>query len=230
MNIQGFQTLTVLDFPGHTACTVFTGGCNLRCPFCHNVQLVLDPDGGPGVPEEEFFAFLARRRGVLDGVAVTGGEPLLQPDLAAFLRRVKDAGFLVKLDTNGFFPERFAALLSEGLVDYVAMDIKNSPAKYAATCGRDALDLSLLERSVALLKTSAVDHEFRTTVTRELHTVEDIAAAAQMIAGAPRYYLQAFKDSGILSEGSCTAPEEETLRAMAVAAAPFVGFVGIRGI
>ena len=230
MNIQGFQTLTVLDFPGRTACTVFTGGCNLRCPFCHNVRLVLDPDGEPGVPEEEFFAFLARRRGVLDGVAVTGGEPLLQPDLAGFLRRVRDAGFSVKLDTNGFFPERLAALLSEGLLDYVAMDIKNSPAKYAATCGRDALDLAPLKRSVALLRESAVDHEFRTTVTRELHTVEDIAAAAKMIAGAPRYYLQAFKDSGILSEGSCTAPEEETLREMAAAAAPFVGFVGIRGI
>ena len=230
MNIQGFQTLTMLDFPGHTACTVFTGGCNLRCPFCHNVRLVLDPEGEPGVPEAEFFAFLERRRGVLDGVAVTGGEPLLQPDLAEFLRRVKAAGYLVKLDTNGFFPERLAALLGEGLLDYAAVDIKNAPEKYAATCGRERLDLQPLLRTVQLLKASELRYEFRTTVTRELHTVQSIADAARMIEGAPRYYLQAFRDSGILSEGSCTAPEEDTLREMAAAAAPYVGFVGIRGI
>ena len=128
MNIQGFQKLTMLDFPGHTACTVFTGGCNLRCPFCHNVSLVLAPEAEP-IPEEEIFSYLAKRRGVLDGVAITGGEPLLQKDIADFCRKVKETGFLVKLDTNGFFPERLEALLREGLVDYVAMDIKNTPEK-----------------------------------------------------------------------------------------------------
>lgn len=230
MNIQGLQKLTLLDFPGHTACTVFTGGCNLRCPFCHNVALVLDPEGETPFSEKEILDFLSTRKGVLDGVAVTGGEPLLQPDLPDFLRKVRDAGFLVKLDTNGFFPDKLAALLAEGLVDYVAMDVKNSAAKYAATCGRDALDLAPVEKSMDLLLSGGVDFEFRTTVIREFHTVDDIAAVARRIAGAPRYYLQAFKDSGILLEGACSAPDEAEMRAMAEAAAPFVRVVGLRGI
>ena len=230
MNIQGLQKLTLLDFPGRTACTLFTGGCNLRCPFCHNVALVLDPEGEPPFSEREILDFLDTRRGILDGVAVTGGEPLLQPDLPDFLRKVRAAGFLVKLDTNGFFPDRLAALLDEGLLDYVAMDVKNSAAKYAATCGREDLDLTPAEKSVDLLLGSGIDFEFRTTVIREYHTVGDIAAIARRIAGAPRYYLQAFKDSGVLLEGACSPPDEATLREMADAAAPYVGLVGLRGI
>ncbi|MBQ7688050.1 MAG: anaerobic ribonucleoside-triphosphate reductase activating protein [Clostridia bacterium] len=230
MNIQGFQKLTLLDFPGHTACTLFTGGCNLRCPFCHNVPLVLDPNGETPFSEQEIFSFLETRKGILDGVAITGGEPLLQPDIAAFIRKIKSAGFLVKTDTNGFFPDVLCALLKEGLLDYVAMDVKNSAEKYAATCGRDTLDLAPVEKSIDLLLSAGIDFEFRTTVIKEYHTVEDIAAIARRISGAPRYYLQAFKDSGILSEGACTAPEEETMRAMAAAAAPFVKTVGLRGI
>ena len=230
MNIQGLQKLTLLDFPGRTACTLFTGGCNLRCPFCHNVPLVLDPAGDAPFSEAEIFSFLAKRRGVLDGVAVTGGEPLLQKDLPDFLRKVKAAGFLVKVDTNGFFPERLGGLLKEKLVDYVAMDVKNSPEKYAETCGVPGLDIAPAEESVRLLLESGIDFEFRTTVIAEFHHVSDIETIARWIAGAPHYYLQAFKDSGILKEGSCTAPAEETLRAMQAAAAPFVREAGIRGI
>ena len=229
MNIQGFQKLTMLDFPGKTACTVFTGGCNLRCPFCHNVALVLDPEGEP-FPEEEIFAYLAKRRGILDGVAVTGGEPLLQPDIADFLRRVKDMGFLTKLDTNGFFPEALEALLSEGLVDYAAMDVKNRPEKYALTCGVQRVDLTKPERSMALLKNSGIGYELRTTVVGGFHTVEDIEAIARWIEGAPRYYLQAFKDSGILREGSGYALPEETVLAMRDAARAFVPVCETRGI
>lgn len=229
INIQGYQTLTMLDFPGHTACTVFTGGCNLRCPFCHNVPLVLGDDD-PAVKEADFFAFLEKRRGILDGVAVTGGEPLMQRDLGDFLKQIRDRGFLVKLDTNGFFPDRLAALLDEGLLDYVAMDIKNRPEKYPETCGVKSLDLSKAARSIALLKESGVDHEFRTTVVKEFHTVADIEAAAKWIAGAKRYYLQAFKDSGILLEGSSSAVNETEMQRMREAALKYVPIVEIRGI
>ena len=230
MNIQGLQKLTLLDFPGRTACTLFTGGCNLRCPFCHNVPLVLDPGGETPFSEAEIFAFLEKRKGILDGVAVTGGEPLLQKDLPDFLRKVKAAGFLTKVDTNGFFPEVLRGLLTEKLVDYVAMDVKNSPDKYAETCGVPGLDIAPAKESVRLLLESGIDFEFRTTVIAEYHTVADIEKIAAWISGAPHYYLQAFKDSGILKEGSCTAPTEETLQAMRAAAAPFVREAGIRGV
>ena len=229
MNIQGFQKLTMLDFPGHTACTVFTGGCNLRCPFCHNVALVLAPEEEP-LDEAEIFSYLAKRRGVLDGVAITGGEPLLQKDIADFCRKVKEMGFLVKLDTNGFFPEALEALLREGLLDYVAMDVKNTKEKYAATCGREIIDLSKVEKSLALLKNSGVGYELRTTVVGGFHTVEDIEEIARWISGAERYYLQAFKDSGILKEGSGSPVPEEEMRRMRDAAARFIPIVELRGI
>ena len=229
MNIQGFQKLTLLDFPGKTACTLFTGGCNLRCPFCQNVSLVLDPNGETPYSEEEIFAFLEKRRGVLDGVAVTGGEPLLQRDLPDFLRKIRAAGFLTKIDTNGFFPQALEAILTEGLADYVAMDIKNTPEKYARTCGIPIADLSPVKKSMDLLLESGIDFEFRTTVIKEFHTPEDVGAIARRIAGAPHYYLQVFKDSGILSEGSCSAPEPETLAAMREAARIYVPGTEIRG-
>ena len=229
MNIQGFQKLTLLDFPGRTACTVFTGGCNLRCPFCHNVALVLDPEGEP-FAEEEIFAYLAKRRGILDGVAVTGGEPLLQKDIGTFLRKVKDMGFLTKLDTNGFFPEALERLLNEGLVDYAAMDVKNSPEKYAFTCGRETVDLSKPERSMALLKNSGIGYELRTTVIGGFHTLADIEAICKWIEGAPRYYLRAFKDSGILKEGSGTTLPEAEMIAMRDLARRYVPVCELRGI
>ncbi|MCH5198902.1 MAG: anaerobic ribonucleoside-triphosphate reductase activating protein [Oscillospiraceae bacterium] len=229
MNIQGFQKLTMLDFPGKTACTVFTGGCNLRCPFCHNVPLVLSPEK-EGIDENEIFSYLDKRRGVLDGVAITGGEPLIQRDIADFIKKIKSEGFLVKLDTNGFFPSALEDLLNEGLIDYVAMDVKNSREKYALTCGRENLDLSPFEKSLKLLKQGKTEYELRTTVIKEFHTVSDIESICRWIEGAPRYYLQAFKDSGILKEGSGSPLSEEEMIAMRDAARRFIPVVELRGI
>ena len=230
MNIQGFQKLTLLDFPGHTACTVFTGGCNMRCPFCHNSPLVLAPTENEPFTEEEILSYLKKRSGILDGVAVTGGEPLLQGDIADFLEKVKAQGFLVKLDTNGSFPEKLNELIEKKLVDYIAMDIKNRPEKYALTVGVKNFDIAPVEKSIEIIKNGGVDYEFRTTAVKEFHTVEDIAAAAEWISGAKRYFIQSFRDSGaILSEG-CSAPEEEEIRRMVSAASPFVGTAEARGI
>ena len=230
MNIQGLQKLTLLDYPGHTACTVFTGGCNLRCPFCHNAPLVLDPNGNAPFTEEEIFALLDKRKGILDGVAVTGGEPLLQKDIGDFLRQVKDRGFAVKLDTNGFFPDRLEALLRNGLVDYAAMDVKNRPEKYALTCGLESVDLAAVEKSMRLLTESGIEYEFRTTVVKEYHTAEDIEAIARWIKGAKRYFLQAFKDSGEILSGGCSGCTEDELREMARRAAPCVELCELRGV
>ncbi|MBQ4333643.1 MAG: anaerobic ribonucleoside-triphosphate reductase activating protein [Clostridia bacterium] len=200
MNIQGFQKLTLLDYPGRTACTVFTGGCNLRCPFCHNADLVRTPMAGPNLTDE-VLTYLARRQGILDGVCITGGEPLLQPDLVDFIRQVKELGYGVKLDTNGSLPDRLAALLDTGLVDYVAMDVKSSPAGYAAVAGVDT-EWTVFDRSIRILRDSGVNHEFRTTAVGGLHTPEDFAAIGGWLAGTSAYYIQRFVDSGrLLGEG-----------------------------
>lgn len=209
MNISGFQKLTLLDYPGKVACIVFTAGCNFRCPFCHNASLVTHIDPAARVEESEVLAYLQKRKGLIDGVVVTGGEPLLQPDLADFLSRVKALGLSVKLDTNGSFPDRLAALVQDGLVDYVAMDIKNSKTKYAATAGKSDLCLAPIEASVDYLKSGVVDYEFRTTVVGGLHTPPDIHDIAVWIAGAPRYFLQNFTDSGdILGENMAPVTTE----------------------
>lgn len=216
MRFYGFQKMTLLDFPGKVACTLFTGGCNMRCPFCHNALLVTELEQGNDTWDEaEVLTFLRRRKGLLDGVCVTGGEPTLQPELAPFLRRVKELGYAVKLDTNGTRPEVLRALVWEGLVDYVAMDVKNSPARYALTAGIPATELSGVFTSMDFLLSGTVDYEFRTTVVRELHTEADIAAIADRIAGARRYFLQNFKDSGsLVGAGTYTAHTPQTLAAM----------------
>lgn len=200
MNIQGYQKLTLLDFPGKTACTVFIGGCNLRCPFCHNAGLVRTPMAEQNA-YDEVMEYLRKRRGILDGVCVTGGEPLLQPDLADFLREIRALGYAVKLDTNGSLPDRLADLLSEGLVDYVAMDIKSSPNGYAAATGSDT-DPAVYARSVCILQESGIPHEFRTTAVGGLHTPEDFVRIGQWLGDVPAYYIQRFVDSGqLLGEG-----------------------------
>lgn len=201
MRIDGLQTLTLLDYPGKVACTVFTSGCNMRCPFCHNASLVCG-EVPPFMGKDEFFAFLKKRTGVLDGVCVTGGEPLLQDDLIPFLLEVKEKGFTTKLDTNGLLHERLRAVVEAGAVDYVAMDIKNSKTHYAETAGVPGLDLAPIEKSVQFLMEGSVDYEFRTTVVKELHTKADFDEIGQWLKGAKRYFLQSFKDSGdILSPG-----------------------------
>lgn len=201
MRIDGLQTLTLLDYPGKVACTVFTRGCNMRCPFCHNASLVCG-EVPPFMEKEEFFAFLKKRTGVLDGVCVTGGEPLLQEGLIPFLLEVKEKGFTTKLDTNGLLHDRLRAAVEADAVDYVAMDIKNCKARYAETAGVPGLDLAPIEKSVQFLMEGKVDYEFRTTVVKELHNKADFGEIGQWLKGAKRCFLQSFKDSGdILSPG-----------------------------
>ncbi|MBO5421705.1 MAG: anaerobic ribonucleoside-triphosphate reductase activating protein [Clostridia bacterium] len=210
MKICGFQKMTMLDYPGKVACTVFTGGCNFRCPFCHNALLVTEIDDENVFDEEEIISYLYKRKGIIDGVCITGGEPLLQKDIAEFLQKIKATGLPVKLDTNGSYPQKLRELVEKGLVDYVAMDIKNSKEKYAETIGLSDYDLSKVEESVEFLLSGAVDYEFRTTVVREFHTQEDILNIASWISDAKRYFLQGFVDSGNLIGSGMSAyiPQE----------------------
>lgn len=229
MIISGIQKLTALDFPDRLACTVFSPGCNMRCPFCHNASLVLSPSDGQ-ISEDELFSLLKTRRGILDGVCFTGGEPLLQKGIDGVMRRVKELGFLVKLDTNGTMPDRLAALTEEGLVDFVAMDVKNSPEKYPLTCGLPSFDMGSVTASRDILLSGKTDYEFRTTVVNELHTLDDILGAAKWIEGAKRWFLQCFKDSGDIIGSGLTPPEASLLEEMKRVAVPFVEVVEIRGI
>ena len=229
MIIKGFQKLTLLDFPGRTACTVFTGGCNLRCPFCHNALLVTEKNDDV-FSESEIFDHLKKRKNVLDGVAVTGGEPLLQKDIERFLYEIKDAGFAVKLDTNGCFPEKLEGILQLGLADYVAMDIKNQPLRYAETVGVKNFDLSPVEKSISLLKESGIDYEFRTTVTADFHTARDIEELAKWIQGVPHYYLQNFVDSGNLIDNSCKGVSKNEMLEMLERAKKYIPQTELRGI
>ena len=229
MNIKGLQKTTLLDFPGRVACTVFTGGCNFRCPFCHNASLVLSPNSVSGISEEDFFSFLSKRNGILDGVCITGGEPLLQKDIVDFIRRIKNEGFAVKLDTNGSFPDRLKAIVSENLIDYIAMDIKNCEEKYLLTAGIDENCKQVFD-SIDFIMSSGVEYEFRTTVVKELHSVQDIKNIAKRIKGAKRYFLQNFKDSGDLIRSDFSAHSEDELRKMLAAAAPYVEMCQLRGI
>lgn len=198
MNIQGLQKLTLLDYPEKVACTIFTGGCNFRCPFCHNASLVTNIDPISSIPEEEVLAFLRRRQGILDGVCITGGEPLLQPDIEAFIKKIKNLAYAVKLDTNGSNIVLLRRLVEQDLIDYVAMDIKNAPDKYGETIGIEGYHLENILQSVDFLMSGVVPYEFRTTVVRELHKREDFAAIGRWLKGAERYYLQGFVDSGDL--------------------------------
>lgn len=232
MLISGLQKMTLLDYPGLVACTVFTGGCNFRCPFCHNASLVLPEalqasDGGV----ETVLSFLKKRQGLLDGVAVTGGEPLLHADMADFLREVKALGFRVKLDTNGTFPDRLISLVDQGLVDRVAMDIKNDPALYAKTVGLETMDMASVTKSKDFLLSGAVEYEFRTTVVRGLHTRESLIAAAHWIEGAQAYFLQQFKDSGeLIAPDGLGAFSDEEMHALCDAVKPIIPTVQLRGV
>lgn len=229
MIIKGFQKLTLLDFPGKTACTVFTAGCNLRCPFCHNALLVTEKNDA-FFSEDEIFEHLEKRKKVIDGVAVTGGEPLLQKDIERFLYEIKEKGFLVKLDTNGCYPEKLDGILQLGLADYVAMDIKNSPEKYAVTVGVDGFDIAPVEESIKLLQNSNVEYEFRTTVTADFHTVESIEKAAEWIKGTEKYFLQNFVDSGNLIDSACKGVSKAEMHLMLEAARKHIPTAELRGI
>lgn len=228
MKIAGLMKLTLLDFPGRVACTVFLAGCNFRCPFCHNGSLVRGGDGD--ISREELLAFLKKRRGVLDGVCVTGGEPLMNPDVAELIREIKSLGYPVKLDTNGSYPERLSELIGEGLIDYVAMDVKHREGAYATACGVE-VDEAKIEKSIEILKSSGIEHEFRTTVVKGIHTAEDIAQCAKRIGAGEKYFLQSYKDSEdiIAPEGLSSFTADE-LKAILASAQKFNPQTSLRGI
>ena len=231
MFISGLQKLTLLDYPGRVACTVFTGGCNFRCPFCHNAPLVLPERLAQDTDEEQVLAFLRKRTGILDGVAITGGEPLIHKEIPSFLEKVKALGFSIKLDTNGSFPEMLESIVKAGLVDRVAMDIKNCPEKYAETIGLKDFDIAPVERSKSFLMECGIDYEFRTTVVKGIHTEESLLGAAEWIAGAKEYYLQQFKDSGdVIAIDGLSAYDEKEMHGLADAVARFVPSVKVRGV
>lgn len=198
MEIKGLQKTTLLDYPEKLAATVFLGGCNFKCPFCHNATLVILPNEVDSISEDEFFSYISKRKSVLDGVCVTGGEPLLSSGITEFIKKIKSLGLLVKLDTNGSFPDKLESLLDQKLVDYVAMDIKNCKEKYAITSGINANSeyIEKADRSIDIIMQKAPDYEFRTTVVRELHTIEDIVKIANRIKSAKKYFLQTYVDSG----------------------------------
>lgn len=230
MYINGFQKLTILDFPGKVACILFTPGCNFRCPFCHNAALVTHIDKDTYIDEEEVFAYLKKRQGILEGVVITGGEPLLQDGIEEFIGKIKDLGYSVKLDTNGSFPDKLISLVEKGLVDYVAMDIKNSKAKYMTTIGVNNVDMSAIEKSVEFLLQNKVDYEFRTTIVDGFHTTQDVQDIVVWIKGAHKYFLQNFVDSGDLIEAGLSPVTLDTLREMKEKATEILPCVEIRGI
>ena len=229
MKLHGLQKMTLLDFPGRVACTVFLGGCDFRCPFCHNYELV-DGTEPPVMEDTEFFDFLESRKGLLDGVAVTGGEPCLHRDLPAFLERVRAMGFATKLDTAGYHPDLLKELLDRGLLDYIAMDIKNAPEKYAVTCGVETVDLEKVRGSIKLIMESGVPYEFRTTVVKELHEPEDFLSIGALIEGAEKYFLQQFTDRETVPFDGLHAPAPEELDRYAALVAPFVKNAEVRGV
>lgn len=195
MIVHGLTKLTVVDYPSKVACIIFTGGCNFRCPYCHNGGLVLHPEQYPAIDEDEIFSFLSRRKGILDAVVISGGEPTLQKDLPDFVRRVKALGYLVKLDTNGSNPAMLKALIGENLLDYVAMDIKNSLDRYGSTIGIDKYDTGAVEKSMDFLMSGVVEYEFRTTVTAQTHDEESFRSIASRCSKCGNYFLQNFVQS-----------------------------------
>ena len=228
MKIYGLQKMTLLDFPGHVACTAFLGGCDFRCPFCHNFELA-DGSAEPVMDEEELMSFLEKRKGLLDGVAFTGGEPCLYKDLPDLMSRIKEMGFLTKLDTNGYHPELLSKILDKGLVDYVAMDIKNSRGKYPATCGVNKISLEKIDDSISIIMGSGTDYEFRTTVVRELHEGTDFEEIGKWIRGAKKYFLQCFTDRDTVPFEGLSAPSYDELNRFAEIVRKYVPDTFIRG-
>lgn len=230
MRIQGLQKLTLLDFPEKVACTVFTAGCNFRCPFCHNASLVVEIPPEGDISEEELFSFLKKRQGILDGVCVTGGEPLLQPGIEEFIGKIKELGYAVKLDTNGSFPKKLKALVENGLVDYVAMDIKNCLEDYGVTAGVPDFDVSSIKESVEYLKEGHVPFEFRTTVVKGYHNKDNFEKIGQWIQGTERYFLQNFVDSGDLIGKDTKGCSEEEMKEFLQVVQKYVPEAELRGM
>lgn len=229
MNIHGLQKMTLLDYPGIVAATVFLGGCDYRCPYCHNFELV-DGTASPIMSDQELFLFLEKRKNLLDGVVITGGEPCLRQDLPQLVKAIKDMGYKVKLDTNGNHPDVLRQLLEAGLVDYVAMDIKNSLPKYGMTIGVPGFDTKGVQESAAILLDGSTDYEFRTTVVHEFHELNDFELIGQWIEGAKAYYLQQYTVRDTVPDKSLTSPTEEDMRLYLDVVKKYVPNAVVRGV
>lgn len=228
--IHGFNKTTLLDYPGHIAATIFLGGCNFRCPFCHNATLVLAPETQPVISEDEIFTTLKKRVGILEGVCITGGEPTLYLGLEEFIKKIKSLGFLVKLDTNGSNPNLLRHLIELNLLDYVAMDIKNSKEKYSLTTGLKNIDINKISESITILLSSDIDYEFRTTVVKEFHETSDLLSIGNWIKGGKAYYLQSFEDSEDVIRPGLTTFSSSDLNKFIDVLNPYVKHVSIRGV
>lgn len=229
MNIQGLQKTTLLDYPGHVAATIFVSGCNFRCPFCHNMNLVLSKDE-PAYRTDDILSFLQKRQGVLDGVCITGGEPTLYSDLPDFISSVKSLGYLIKLDTNGSNPDLLSGMISRGLIDYVAMDIKSSIDGYGSITEIPDLQTDKILDSIGILNSSGLDHEFRTTYIKEFHTSDVISDIGHMLEGSPKYYIQSFKDSDFVPDHNLTAFTKDELLSIRKQLLEYIPCVELRGI
>jgi pyruvate formate lyase activating enzyme len=229
MKLYGMEKYSLVDYDGYVACTIFTGGCNFRCPFCHNAALVTGVADCPAITEQEVFDYLEGRRHLVDAVCITGGEPTLHPDLPLLIHKIRALGYKVKLDTNGTNPDLLSHLIEAGMLDYVAMDVKNTVEGYDATAGV-RVDQAKIDRAIAVLMAGKCGYEFRTTVVKNYHTVEGIADIARRIEGAEQYYLQCFADRGGNLTDGLEGVDEATMRAMQASAAPYVKRVGIRGL
>ncbi|MCR5203305.1 MAG: anaerobic ribonucleoside-triphosphate reductase activating protein [Lachnospiraceae bacterium] len=229
MNIHGLMKMTLLDFPGNVACTVFLGGCDMRCPFCHNWEL-LEMNAPHIMEEKELYRFLEKRKGLLDGIVFTGGEPLLRRDLMTVIKTVRDMGYKIKLDTNGNHPGRLIEIVEAGLIDYVAMDIKNSPERYGETIGVPVIDLTRIDKSIDFLLSDKVDYEFRTTVVKQFHNEESFEKIGKWINGAKRYYLQGFVDRETVHYSGLSACSKEEMNRFLEIVKPSVQEVEIRGM
>lgn len=211
MNIHGFTKTTLLDYPGLVASTIFTGGCNFRCPFCHNADLVLNPEVFPKEDENAVIDFLKKRHGILEGVCVTGGEPTLQPDLADFIKRLKDMGYKVKLDTNGFNPRVLSSLIENNLLDYVAMDIKAGRTGYGHVVGLPGFNTDNICSSIDILAGNRIPYEFRTTAVKGLHDEEDFEDISKWLPKDCSYYIQSYKETTGIGDMYCDSFSKETL-------------------
>ncbi len=229
MEFYGLMKLTLLDYPGKVACTIFTGGCNFCCPFCHNA-LIVKKEAEEIFSEEDILKFLAKRKGILDGVCISGGEPLLHDDLIPFMEKVKNLGYSVKLDTNGSFPGRLEKVIKSGFCDYVAMDIKNSFDRYSETVGIGDVKTDNISESISIIKNSGIDHEFRTTVAKELHSDENMARLAQMIENEDKYFIQNYRENENVLIKGLTPFDEEGLKKLLLAVQKYVPKASLRGI
>jgi len=230
MLILGLQKTTLLDYPGKVASTIFTGGCNFKCPYCHNRDLVMPPSDVLAYSQEEIFEHLQAKKKVLDGVCITGGEPTLHKDLPEFIKQIKDMGLLVKLDSNGTNPDMVAKLIEQQLIDYIAMDIKHSKEKYNEIASMTHFDIRPIEESVTLLKEGKIDYEFRTTIMKECHTADDMKPIGEWLKGAKAYYLQSYKESEQVINPIFSPHSLETLESFVEILKPYVANTNLRGI